>query len=121
MAAALDVCRQRAGVNDNAPWVLRLWSTGLVEIRRIESQPTACWCQEAWPPPFTWIDFGTPAPPTPDAKPVDLDFGDSGNLLVAYSDGTVYRTIFDVILVEPCNGEPTTHCELEAPVWEIVP
>ena len=111
------------GTDPSPVFVVRLWSTGLVQVRHTEPLSSGCWnCKEVWPPPFTWIDFGTPSMPNSDAKPVDLDFSLNGSrLFVAFTDGTIYRTVFEIINVDPCNGVPTGHCELVAPAWEEVP
>jgi len=112
---------------NEAKWAVRLWSSGLVEVRRITEPPNNCWdCTEAWPPPFVWIDYGTPTPPSPEAKPVDLvssldRSGELTDLVVGYSDGTIFRTPFGAAHLIACDGFDISHCELEAPLWEPLP
>ncbi len=109
-------------ISFQSAWIARLWSSGQVEVRlTIQAH---CWdCEEARPQPYTWADFGVPQLPTADAKPVNIAPGGPGNLVVGYSDGTVYWTTTIIEGSKPCTGEGSSiaHCELLPPVWELLP
>jgi len=115
------------GIRQNAEWAVRLWSSGLVEVRRLTAGQGSCWdCTDARPPLFVWTDYGTPTPPSPEAKPVDLVSSLDNNgaivgLVVGFSDGTIFRTSFSAATLVPCDGSKDTHCELESPLWEPLP
>ena len=111
---------------DHANFTLRLWSDNRLEVRIDEFNVASCFtdCDEAWPQPFEWTQIDSPPAP-PNAHPVEVDqYTSSLVILVAYSDGSVYRQHYAIDSAPGCSGNPRMgHCVfgLGPDGWELLP
>lgn len=102
--------------------IFRVWSSGLVEVRRSSIGPgNSCFhCDESTPPPDTWVDFGTVDSPGATAVHIHHDPG-QGRIYVTFSDGAIFQNELSVTTNLPgCTSKfpLTEHCDLNFTPWE---